>query len=72
MAVHTHRRNRPFWLVGFVLLVLLLVLFARKVTQLALPGLGVSPKTAVIEPKCPTPEQKEVIEKNMNVSSNIT
>lgn len=72
MVVRTHHKNRPFWHVGFVLLVLLLVLFARKVTQLALPGLGVSPQTAVIEPKCPTPQQKEVIEKNMNVSSNIT
>lgn len=72
MVARTHHKNRPFWLVGFVLLTLLLVLFARKVTQLALPGLGVSPQTAVIEPKCPTPQQKEVIEKNMNVSSNIT
>jgi hypothetical protein len=51
---------------GLILLALLL-LFAKKVTQLSLPGLGVSPKTAVVDPKCPTPQQKEVIERNMNL-----
>ena len=42
-------------------------LFAHKITQLSLPGLGVPPKTAVVDPKCPTPEQKEVIERNLKL-----
>jgi hypothetical protein len=54
------------WLILGLVLVVLLVLFAKRVTQLSLPGLGVSPKTAVIDPKCPTPQQKEVIERNLN------
>lgn len=67
MVAQAHKHPWRFWLALGLLLAILLVLFARKVTQLALPGLGVSPKTAVIEPKCPTPQQKEVIEKNMNL-----
>lgn len=53
----------------FVLLLVLAMtlLFARKITQLALPGLGVPAKTIVIEPQCPTPEQKEVIQRNLNL-----
>jgi hypothetical protein len=60
--VLSQRRDWRLWLIlGFVLAILV-VLFAKKVTQLSLPGLGVSPKTAVINPKCPTPQQKEVID----------
>ncbi len=55
------------WLVLTAVLVLLILLFAQKITQLALPGLGVGAKTAVIDPKCPTPEQKELIEQNLNL-----
>jgi len=65
--VYTQKRNWRLWLVLGLVLAVLLVLFAKKVTQLSLPGLGVAPKTAVIDPKCPTPQQKEVIEKNMNL-----
>lgn len=61
------KRDWRLWLVLGLLLAILVVLFAKKVTQLSLPGLGVSPKTAVIDPKCPTPQQKEVIERNMNL-----
>jgi hypothetical protein len=56
----------PGLLVAAVLAVLI-VLFASKITQLALPGLGVQPKTIVVDPKCPTPEQKEIIESNLNL-----
>jgi len=34
---------------------------------LTLPGLDVAPKTIVVDPKCPTPEQREVIEKNLKL-----
>lgn len=54
------------WLLIAAVLAVLILLFARKITQLALPGLGVGPKTSVIDPKCPTPEQKEVIERDLN------
>ena len=57
--VQTQKRNWRVWLVLGLILAVLLVLFAKKVTQLSLPGLDVSPKTAVIDPKCPTPQQKE-------------
>lgn len=67
MMVQTQKRNWRLWLVLGLVLAVLLVLFAKKVTQLSLPGLGVAPKTAVVDPKCPTPQQKEVIEKNMNL-----
>jgi hypothetical protein len=67
MIAQTQRRNQWLWLVLGLALLVLVVLFAKKVTQLSLPGLGVSPKTAVIDPKCPTPQQKEVIERNMNL-----
>lgn len=66
LMVQTQKRNWRLWLVLGLVLAVLLVLFAQKVTQLSLPGLGVSPKTAVVDPKCPTPQQKEVIERNMN------
>jgi hypothetical protein len=56
-----------WWLLIAVILAVLIVLFASKITQLALPGLDVKPKTVVIDPKCPTPEQKEVIERNLNL-----
>lgn len=65
--IQTQKRSWRFWLILGLVLAGLLVLFAQKVTQLALPGLGVSPKTAVVDPKCPTPQQKEVIERNMNL-----
>ncbi len=70
--VYTQKRNWRLWLVLGLVLAVLLVLFAKKVTQLSLPGLGVAPKTTVVDPKCPTPQQKEVIEKNMNVRFNVT
>lgn len=65
--VQTQKRNWWLWLIFGLVLAVLLVLFAKRVTQLSLPGLGVAPKTAVIDPKCPTPQQKEVIERNMNL-----
>jgi hypothetical protein len=55
------------WLLLVALATVLILLFARKITQLSLPGLDVSPKTVIIDPKCPTPEQKEVIEKNLKL-----
>ena len=65
----TQTANPPWsqrLLIG-LLLALCLLLFARKITQLALPGLDVRPKTVVIEPQCPTPEQKAVIERNLKL-----
>ncbi|MCA9922866.1 MAG: hypothetical protein KC421_10860 [Anaerolineales bacterium] len=66
--------SRPFgsgrlvkWLLVTAVLALLILLFAQKITQLSLPGLGVEAKTAVVDPKCPTPEQKEIIEQNLNL-----
>ncbi len=55
------------WLVVTAVIALLIFLFARKITQLSLPGLGVEAKTAVVDPKCPTSEQKEIIEQNLNL-----
>lgn len=55
------------WLIVAAVLAVLIALFASKITQLALPGLGVQPKTIVVDPKCPTPEQKEIIESNLNL-----
>ncbi len=55
------------WLLVAVLIAVLALLFARKITQLALPGLGVPARTTVMEPRCPTPEQKEIIERNMKL-----
>jgi hypothetical protein len=55
------------WLLLAAVVAILVLLFARKITQLSLPGLDVAPKTVVIDPKCPTPEQKEVIEKNLRL-----
>lgn len=55
------------WLLLTAVIALLIFLFARKITQLSLPGLGVSAKTAVVDPQCPTPEQKEVIERNLKL-----
>lgn len=65
--VLSQKRDWRLWPVLGIILFILVVLFAKEVTQLSLPGLGVSPKTAVIDPKCPTPQQKEVIERNMNL-----
>ena len=60
------RRSRFWkWLLLAVVVAALILLFARKITQLSLPGLDVAPKTIVVDPKCPTPEQKEVIAKNL-------
>jgi len=55
------------WLLLAAVVAILILLFARKVTQLPLPGLGMPAKTTVIEPQCPPPEQKEVIEKNLKL-----
>jgi hypothetical protein len=55
------------WLLLVVVVALFILLFARKITQLTLPGLDVAPKTIVVDPKCPTPEQREVIEKNLKL-----
>ena len=55
------------WLLITAVLTLLILLFARTITQLSLPGLNVGAKTAVIEPRCPTPEQKEIIEQNLKL-----
>lgn len=55
------------WLILLLGLLLTALLFAKKVTQLSLPGLNVAPKTVVVEPQCPTPEQKEVIRKNLKL-----
>lgn len=67
MMVQMQKHNWLLWLALGVLLAILLVLFAQKVTQLSLPGLDVAPKTSVVDPKCPTPAQKEVIERNLNL-----
>jgi hypothetical protein len=55
------------WLLLAAVAAVLVLLFARKITQLTLPGLDVAPKTIVVDPKCPTPEQREVIEKNLKL-----
>jgi hypothetical protein len=55
------------WLLLVALAAVFVLLFARKITQLSLPGLDVAPKTVIVDPKCPTPEQKEVIEKNLKL-----
>jgi hypothetical protein len=65
--VQTQKRSWRLGLFLGLILLALLLLFAKKVTQLSLPGLGISPKTAVVDPKCPTPQQKEVIDRNMNL-----
>ena len=64
---HSLVRHWRLWILLGLLLLAFWLLFAKKVTQLSLPGLGVSPKTVVLDPKCPTPQQKEVIERNMNL-----
>lgn len=63
----THGSRFWKWLLLTAIAIVLILLFARKITQLSLPGLDVAPKTVVIDPKCPTPEQKEVIEKNLKL-----
>jgi len=55
------------WLLLAAVAAVFILLFARKITQLTLPGLDVAPKTIVVDPKCPTPEQREVIEKNLKL-----
>ena len=55
------------WLLLAAVIAVLILLFARKITQLSLPGLDVAPKTIVVDPKCPTPEQKAVIERNLKL-----
>ncbi|MCP4428024.1 MAG: hypothetical protein GY803_26360, partial [Chloroflexi bacterium] len=55
------------WIISLLGLLLIGLLFAKKVTQLSFPGLDITPKTVIIEPQCPTPEQKEVIRRNMNL-----
>ncbi len=61
------KQNWRLWLVVGLVAALIPLLFAQKVTQLSLPGLDVAPKTLVVDPKCPTPQQKEVIEQNLNM-----
>ena len=65
--IQTDKRNWQRWLALGLLLALLLLMFARQVTQLSLPGLNILPKTITIDPKCPTEGQGEVIERNMNL-----
>ena len=68
MPLHPTRSGRIWkWLLLAVVVAALVLLFARKITQLSLPGLEVAPKTVIIDPKCPTPEQKEVIERNLKL-----
>lgn len=68
LPLHPARRSRFWkWLLLAAVVAALVLLFARKITQLSLPGLDVAPKTIVIDPKCPTPEQKAVIEKNLKL-----
>jgi hypothetical protein len=55
------------WLILAIVIATLALLFARKITQLALPGLGVPAKTTIIEPQCPTPKQRELIEQNLKL-----
>jgi hypothetical protein len=56
----------PDWLLLLAGL-LLIMLLATTITQLALPGLDVAPKTTVSDPKCPTPEQRAIIEDNLRL-----
>jgi hypothetical protein len=63
----TRRGRRWKWVLLAAVMAVLILLFARKITQLSLPGLDVAPKTIVIEPRCPTSEQKAVIEKNLKL-----
>jgi hypothetical protein len=62
-------RNRRWLLLALMIAViaLLAILLAKKITQLSLPGLGVPAKTIIIEPQCPTPEQKTVIDRNLKL-----
>ena len=67
MVTQRPQQDWRLWLAVGLLLALLPLLFAQKVTQLSLPGLDVAPKTSVVDPKCLTPAQKEVIERNLNL-----
>jgi hypothetical protein len=67
MIAQRQKQDWHLWLAVGLLLALLALLFAQKVTQLSLPGLDVAPKTSVVDPKCPTPPQKELIERNLNL-----
>ena len=66
--LHSGRSGRLWkWLLLAAVVAILVLLFARKITQLSLPGLDVAPKTVVVDPKCPTLEQKAIIEKNLKL-----
>lgn len=65
--IQTDKRNWQWWLALGLLLAMLLLMFAQKVTQLSFPGLDIAPKTIIIDPKCPTEGQKEVIVRNMKL-----
>ncbi len=65
--IQTDKRNGQLWLALGLLLAMLLLMFAQKVTQLSFPNLDIAPKTITIDPKCPTEGQKEVIERNMKL-----
>lgn len=68
MPLHSARRGRTWkWLLLAAVVAVLILHFARKITQLSLPGLDVAPQTIVIDPRCPTPEQKAVIEQNLKL-----
>jgi hypothetical protein len=68
VPLHSRSNGRAWkWLLLAVVITLIILLFAHKITQLSLPGLDVAPKTIVVDPKCPTPEQKAVIERNLNL-----
>jgi hypothetical protein len=62
-------RYRSWLWIALIIVVIALsaILLAKKITQLSLPGLGVPAKTIIIEPQCPTPEQKTVIERNLKL-----
>jgi len=67
-AVTTRVPGRAgLWLVVVLLVVVAALLMVRKITQPALPGLDVPARVTVIEPRCPTPEQKETIRRNLNL-----
>lgn len=68
VPVHPLRSGRIWkWLLLAAVVAVLILLFARKITQLSLPGLVVAPTTIAIEPNCPTPQQKAVIEKSLRL-----
>ena len=63
-----NRYRSWLWLALIIAVIALsAILFAKKITQLSFPGLGVPAKTIIIEPQSPTPEQKAVINRNLKL-----